>query len=217
MCDDNLSEVVTDTDHKIGIQVSRLYQLKASRSSVVKRYIRFKKPRNINNDDFEQIVAICGDTKTRFVLEPEPKYELTNGGLFQVKRYPAGSRIDCNFMSSNKKQSIKCGLNLDQVGVFYETDGRSETSSSTNIKTLTHDIITIRIKGNRNFMGKSYLTPNVEYLEIDRKLEKMICDSVIRKDMELFQDNKLDQNEDLEQNDSIFNKIFEKIRNIELF
>ena len=73
------SEICTDNDIYVGKVVSKMYDVKARQNSVLKRHFKLKSPRNINRDNFEAIVAICGSERTKFVLETEPKYEVTGG------------------------------------------------------------------------------------------------------------------------------------------
>ena len=205
------SEICTDGYSCIGRTVSGMYNAKANNNSVIKRYFRLKSPRNINNDDFEAVVAICGSKRTIFVLEPEPNYELIGGGIFSIKKYPAGCTIDISRYERIKKKSHKFGINMDSIGVTYETDGQTSNESGLAVKTLTHDVLIATLKGDKKLFGKQLLTPNIEYLEIDKRLEEQIYEYEVQKDIKNFNNMTIeDKNKLCEEykNESLFERIF---------
>jgi hypothetical protein len=206
------SEICTDSDIYVGKVVSKMYDVKARQNSVLKRHFKLKSPRNINRDNFEAIVAICGSERTKFVLETEPKYELTGGGMFFIKKYPTGYKIDINRYEKIKRKSQKFGIDLDNIGITYETDGNTSNENGISVKTLTHDVLIATFKGDRRFLRSQILTPNVEYLEIDRRLEKQIYEYEVQKDMEKFKNKTEEEINELykeyEKTGSLFTQIF---------
>ena len=178
-----------------------MFKAKMSCTSVRHHTFTFKNPRNINNDNFQAIVAQSTSTRTTLVLEPSPQYELSKGnGIFLIRKIPAGTVLNIEEMNAINNGSRKIGLTLKSIGINYGTDGAESSSSNSTIKELSHDVIVITIRGAKKFMGSQMLLPKVNYLEIDRTLEKKIYDRHVRKDIErLNEDNK---------EPSIINKIF---------
>ena len=178
------SEVVRTTKSRLGLPLS-MFREKMARTSVIHHTFTFKNPRNINNDNFQAIIAQSSNESTTLVLEPNPQYELSKGnGIFLIRKIPAGTVLNIEEMNAINKGSKKIGLTLKSIGINYETDGVESSSINSTIKELSHDIIIITIKGAKKLLGKQMLTLNINYLEIDRALERKIYNKRLKKDYE---------------------------------
>ena len=208
MSSDNIITMDETCKKEIGFKVASMYDLKSNNKSVIKRSFKFKQPRNINYDDFQAIVAICSSERTKFILKPEPSYELQGGGWFNIWKVPAGAKIDVKLHNSRKKNSKKIGINLDKFGINFEDDGQTSNSLENKIR-ITHDIIVVEIKGDKKFFGKQYLDPHVEYIEIDRILENTIYEKILNEDIKKHQPIE----EEIEEynKESLFRRIYKNV------
>ena len=165
-------------------EINQLYNKKMNCISTIKHTFTFKNPRNINNDNFQAIIAQSSNNKSTLILEPNPKYELSKGnGIFLIRKVPAGTKLNIEDMNEINKGTQKLGLSLNNIGFNYENNGLQSSSLNTHIKELSHDIIVITIKGAGIWRGKQMLMPKVRYIEVDKRLERRIYKRYVENDL----------------------------------
>ena len=170
--------------------INKLYDIKCANDTVIRHIHTIENPVKVGCPDCYIVLGICSDSRSRYVLKPNSKWNSTNGGIFNVDRYPAGYKIDTNFVNKCKTSSKNLKISCKEiVSVEIGTDGDSETNLKMSMRTLTHDHIIARICGEKNSSWKSReLTFEVEYLEIAKSLEDQIFHCETEKNTKQYQE-----------------------------
>ena len=132
--------------------------------------------RNIGKNKRFKIIDVAPHNYS-IVLNPKTndKLHMTNGGYFAVKKYERGTRLKLGTKESKKKPSLEIGSKfIDMVELNYKTDGQSSHKIEENVEEITNDIIVLEYHGGYSFFLKSELRGNINYLVIDKDIEREI-------------------------------------------
>ena len=179
-------------------KTKRLYDRKKDKGSVVVHHKKYNNY-NISNMDTYELVNIC-PSDSRYVVNTswETEWNIAKnilgrclpacapGGDISVIRFPKGSKVKFSYSSKEKTPSFAAGVNFKNIfSANCESDGAYDNSSDLDMKELDNDILVVKIKGNKSVF-KNQLNCDIEYLEINRRLEQKLFDHELERDMEEF-------------------------------